>query len=170
MYSNLFSTPFFVEQVDLSKIELEEAKLNNSFPSGLKTTFHAKTKFKEESEEYLKKILAKNLDKLGVPYTIEEIIGWKNVYKKNDWQDPHFHSFSQFSFIIYTGVEHSNTVFMNPNRQIIESQCPMLKNYFRNYFKPDLVKGDMVIFPSFIEHYVVSGNVGETVAGNVYIR
>ena len=34
MYSNLFSTPFFVEQVDLSKIELEEAKLNKSFPSG----------------------------------------------------------------------------------------------------------------------------------------
>ena len=29
--------------------------------------------------------------------------------------------------------------------------------------------GDIIIFPSFVEHYVLSGGVGTTIAGNVFL-
>ena len=33
----------------------------------------------------------------------------------------------------------------------------------------ELKQGSIVIFPSFIEHYVLTGGEGSTIAGNVFL-
>ena len=72
----------------------------------------------------MSEIVSKNIDTLGVKYgdaKIEEI--WRNKYETpQDFQDPHIHCYSQWSFIIYEDVDVSRTVFLNPYRFRVESQ------------------------------------------------
>ena len=37
-------------------------------------------------------------------------------------------------------------------------------------FIPQVPDGHILILPSWIEHYAMSGNEGETIAGNVYLQ
>ena len=94
---------------------------------------------------------------------------WRNKYTKADWQDPHIHSGAQWSFIIYESVEYSKTVFMNPSRKVIMNQWAMYGNVIPMDFIPKIPSGHIVIFPSWVEHFVTSGNEGTTIAGNVYL-
>jgi len=36
-------------------------------------------------------------------------------------------------------------------------------------YTPEVEEGDIIIFPSFVEHYVLSGGTGSTIAGNVFL-
>ena len=94
---------------------------------------------------------------------------WRNKYTKADWQDPHIHSGAQWSFIIYESVESSKTVFMNPSRKVIMNQWAMYGNVIPMDFIPQIPSGHIVIFPSWVEHFVTSGNEGTTIAGNIYL-
>ena len=37
-------------------------------------------------------------------------------------------------------------------------------------YKPELGPGNMIIFPSFMMHFVNAGNVGHTISGNIYME
>ena len=45
----------------------------------------------------------------------------------------------------------------------------MYDEYFNMDYRPELHNGDIIIFPSFVEHYVLSGGTGSTIAGNVFL-
>ena len=45
----------------------------------------------------------------------------------------------------------------------------MYDAYFNMDYRPELHNGDIIIFPSFVEHYVLSGGTGTTIAGNVFV-
>ena len=68
--------------------------------------------------------------------------------------------------IFYNNVETSNTVFVRPSSYIAE--CTKWTDWFSNELQVNCVKGDIVIFPSFLEHMVTKVEKhGSTIAGNI---
>lgn len=171
MQNNLFSIPFFIDKVDLAKIQIKDTSLKPTFRSGLLSSFHTQKEVKKETLSYLTKIISNNIKELPTECKNIKIIEiWRNIYKKNNFQDPHIHINSQWSFILYENVDVSRTVFLNPYRHLAESQMYMYNSIFYPDMKPELHSGDIIIFPSFVEHYVLSGGEGSTIAGNVSVN
>jgi hypothetical protein len=85
-------------------------------------------------------------------------------------QEVHIHADAQWSFIIYETVEHSRTVFLNPAWKQIEVQMGYFAPAFPPNWRPKVGPGTMILFPSFLEHYVLAGNNGTTIAGNVNLK
>jgi hypothetical protein len=102
-------------------------------------------------------------------YVITSI--WEHEYKKNDFQEDHIHMDNHFSFIIYLKGKESKTVFKNPAGYILQTMYRNFNHflvgfeYFTNY-KP----GTMVMFPSFIPHYVRKCSGVKTLAGDIVIK
>ena len=171
MKNDFFSVPFFIDKVELDKIKVIDESLEPTFRSRLKTSLRTNKQVSHETISHLSEIVARNIDTLGVKYgaaKIEEI--WRNKYETpQDFQDPHIHCYSQWSFIIYEDVDVSRTVFLNPYRFRVESQMAMYDEYFNMDYRPELHNADIIIFPSFVEHYVLSGGTGSTIAGNVFL-
>ena len=177
MQENIFSLPIFIDKVDLSKIKLEDESLEHCFPSRVLSSFSKNNKIGSEFLRYLEELIFNNIKKIPSNYKTLDIVEiWRNVYKTYDHQDPHIHSLFQWSFIIYENVKKSNTVFLNPNRHLIETtMCGYdatfngyyLDTNFMNDYKPNFKTGDIVIFPSFLEHFVLAGGKGSTISGNI---
>ena len=172
MKHDFFSVPFFIDKVDLDKIQVIDESLEPTFRSRLKTSLRTNKQVSHETISHISEIVAKNIDTLGVKYgeaKIEEI--WRNKYETpQDFQDPHIHCYSQWSFIIYEDVDVSRTVFLNPYRFRVESQMAMYDGYFNMDYRPELHNGDIIIFPSFLMHMVNAGNEGTTISGNIYME
>ena len=159
----VFAAPFFIEPIDLDKVNLISEKYEQSYLSGIETTMGS-----DRFTEYVKSLIK---DCIGQFLQDDFFLGqvWRNRYTKTDWQDPHIHSGAQWSFIIYESVDHSRTVFMNPSRKVIMNQWAMYGHVIPMDFMPQVPSGNIVIFPSWIEHFVTNGNEGTTIAGNVYL-
>ena len=170
----VFAAPFFIEEIDLDKISLVsdndeyDIHYDKSFLSGIDTSMGS-DKFTDESYEYVKSLIKECIGQfLQDDFVLGQV--WRNRYKKTDWQDPHIHSGAQWSFVIYVSVTEGRTVFMNPSRKEIMNQWAMYGNVIPMDFVPQVPDGHILIFPSWIEHFAMSGNEGETIAGNVYLR
>jgi len=170
----IFSIPIFEDKVDLDIFKIEdepEEDLQPTWDSGVKTTFNTKLELTPAVWEHLGEIIGRNLGPLGLMGN-DPNIGhvWRNRYGEHDYQDPHIHPNSQWSFIVYETVEKSRTSFFNPSMGLIQNQLGTCHGAFPLDYKPDLKKGDIIIFPSFVMHSVNSGQVGTTVAGNIYMK
>lgn len=169
MRVDLFSLPVFIDTVDLSKIDIGNPDPEKIWLSETPSTMGKDHNIKPETYEYLIEVFVRNLG--------EELIGpnprfgeiWRNIYEENDWQDIHIHPKASWSFIIYESVSESKTVFMNPLYRDIQNQLGTNVKTFPLDFRPVLNTGDMIIFPSFIQHFVRPGNIGSTISGNVYM-
>ena len=106
MKHDFFSVPFFIDKVELDKIQVIDESLEPTFRSRLKTSLRTNKQVSHETISHISEIIARNIDTLGVKYgeaKIEEI--WRNKYETpQDFQDPHIHCYSQWSFIIYEDV------------------------------------------------------------------
>ena len=172
MRQNLFSIPFFFDNVDLSKISLIDKERKPTFVSGVQSSFNTHRIVKKETLTYLTKLIWKNIECICKgSFSIEISEMWRNVYTKNDCQEPHIHPKCQWSFVIYENINESRTVFQNPSRYLLTSCIDAygVNDVFVESIKPKLTNGDIIIFPSFVEHYVLSGGVGTTISGNVHI-
>ena len=107
MKHDFFSVPFFIDKVALDKIKVIDESLEPTFRSRLKTSLRTNKQVSHETISHLSEIVSKNIDTLGVKYgeaKIEEI--WRNKYETpQDFQDPHIHCYSQWSFIVYEDVD-----------------------------------------------------------------
>jgi hypothetical protein len=171
MKVELFSTPVFIDKVDLSRIELTETKYEPTFFSDVKSNYLFQPQLHPDSYDYLSQIIEQNLKETGI-YAEPIISGiWRNLYNNNDTQEVHVHANSQWSFIIYETVEYSRTVFLNPAWKQVETTMGYNAiNYFQTTWRPKLEPGSILIFPSYLEHYVLAGNIGSTIAGNVNLK
>lgn len=174
MLQHFFSIPVFIDKVDLNKIWFENDNPDNyseSFVSDIKTNINS-SKLSKESIMYLSGILDKNFKELG-NYKDALIQGaWRNIYKKNDHQQVHIHPHCKWSFIIYETIKESKTIFLHPAWKLLEitfSTYERDRVLFQKIF-PKFTAGDLVVFPSFLEHYVLSGAEGSTIAGNISAR
>ena len=91
---------------------------------------------------------------------------WFNVYGPGQNQEPHNHVPSHLSGVYYMKYDkefHNSTTYMNPNKMFFEAP-----RYNKHYYDPELCgygcykeemtlqvdEGDVVIFPSQLEHMV----------------
>jgi hypothetical protein len=168
MRLDLFSIPVFIDKVDLTKISISDEPTKPLWLSGVQTTMGEQHVIADETKLHLIEIFNRNLGNLvGANARFGQI--WRNKYTEHDWQDIHIHPHCQWSFIIYEDVIESKTVFMNPNYKDIQNHMGMNLTDFPSDYRPSLKTGDILIFPSFLEHFVMPGNTGSTISGNLYM-
>lgn len=172
MKIDLFSVPIWIGNIDSSLIKLDQEELKTSFGSEMLTSYSKGTNITKESVEYLyKKIIGLLDETIKNPYQLQIINIWENHYIDSDFQEKHIHIQSDLSFIIYKKIDESRTVFLHPTNKLIESfysSCNRKKTFFGplNYV-PECRENQIIIFPSFIEHYVKKTNNAITIAGNL---
>ena len=168
----LFNNYIAIHQIDLKKFTGVFETKEKHFGSGTSTSIGHINLFKKEEVNYLNIELSKIFTELLGLYQIKNFVFevtdiWKNFYKELDYQENHVHS-SHFSFIIYSNVDKSHTVFNNPARNIIEASDT--SNIFNLQCQPKCKKGDMIVFPSYLEHWVKPNKNNETIAGNIKFK
>ena len=171
MKKELFGIPIFEDEVDLEKIVLPDAELENTWDSGTPTTFGTQKvdDVPQETWKYLSEVVERNLyygECMGANPRFGHI--WKNVYGKSDYQDVHIHPNCQWSFVIYVD-RVSKTSFLNPSIKDIQNQIGQSVVQFPLDYKPNLGPGSIIIFPSFLMHMVNNGVGGTTISGNIYM-
>ena len=75
---------------------------------------------------------------------------WLNVYETQHWQEKHIHSPGQWSAVYYVDFdpnEHKGTNFYHPNETLLATA-----GVTQNTLVPWVQEGDMIIFPSWLEH------------------
>jgi hypothetical protein len=88
----------------------------------------------------------------------------------NDFQEPHIHVGSQFSFIIYEEVVTPHTIFYNPAKYLIAAAFGHGQGCVLEQFSPQVKAGQIIIFPSFVEHMVNRNSDQVTISGNVNFK
>ena len=171
MKKELFGIPIFEDEVDLEKIVLPDAELENTWDSGTPTTFGTQKvdDVPQETWKYLSEVVERNLyygECMGANPRFGHI--WKNVYGKHDYQDVHIHPNCQWSVVIYV-YTYSKTSFLNPSMKDIQNQIGNQVVQFPLDYKPNLGPGSIIIFPSFLMHMVNNGVGGTTISGNIYM-
>jgi len=165
LFPNLVAT----KNIDISKLNVTGDNFKKTFGSDIKTTLNGNTLFDKNSINYLNIELRYILGYLLKPYCRNFVFNvcdiWLNKYDKNDYQESHTHP-SDFSFIIYYKVDKSYTIFNNPVKNLLE-MCD--SKIFDKHSKPKLKQGDLIIFPSYLEHWVKPNSNNVTIAGNIKI-
>jgi uncharacterized protein (TIGR02466 family) len=135
-------------------------------------------------KEFYQKDVIKFIDDLKVPASIEVSISdiWFNAYKKGQWQESHHHYgkqsvyFSAVHFLKYDKELHPPLIFNNMNR-LLFTPCNIGRSTSLDYWDLDKVvdveEGDVIIFPSFIEHQVnvqESDELRSTISFNIELK
>tara|TARA_A100001201_G_C3968741_1_gene164934 strand:+ start:44 stop:601 length:558 start_codon:yes stop_codon:yes gene_type:complete len=95
---------------------------------------------------------------------------WEHEYKDNDFQEDHVHYNMHFSYIIYY-KGGSKTVFKNPIGYTLQSMYSDFDDVLSQYeYIPNLEEGNMIVFPSFVPHYVKKQSNAKTIAGDIKIK
>ena len=166
---SLFPNLIAIKNLDLSNLKIIGKKFKKTFESKIKTTLKGNTLFDKNSINYLNIQLTETLSYLLKSYCKNFVFNvndiWINRYDKKDYQGSHVHP-SDFSFIIYYKVNKSHTVFNSPVKNILESVDSSI--FFKDY-EPNLKQGDIIVFPSYLEHWVKPNSNNITVAGNIKI-
>ena len=166
---SLFPNLIAIKNLDLSNLKIIGKKFKKTFESKIKTTVEGDTLFDKKSINYLNIQLTETLSYLLKPYCknfVFNVTGiWINKYGKNDYQGSHVHP-SDFSFIIYYKTDKSYTVFNSPVKNLLES---FNNEFFKSYYEPKLKQGDIIVFPSYLEHWVKPNSNNITVSGNIKI-
>ncbi len=170
MKHELFSIPVFIDQVDLSKIEITQSKFDPTWHSNTPSNYLHQPNIHPDTFDYLSDIIDRHLRSTGKYKNPTIGAMWRNNYTATDTQEVHIHAKFQWSFIIYETVAESKTVFLNPAWKLIDAQLGPHAESFPMSWKPEVKAGTMIIFPSFLEHFVLAGNVGTTIAGNISLE
>tara|TARA_R110000803_G_scaffold144041_1_gene209975 strand:+ start:788 stop:1288 length:501 start_codon:yes stop_codon:yes gene_type:complete len=165
MYQSLFETPVWITKVDPARTNLVSSDFKESFLSNSLSSFDGKNEIDAEGTEYLLNKISHCLQDLNIK-SIGLIQIWRNIYNGH-CQERHMHVKSHFSFTIYEKLEKPQTVFYHPAHDMIYSLG--LENYIKPVITPKVVQGDMILFPSYLEHMVKPSKGSMTISGNIGI-
>lgn len=169
MKIDLFSTPVFLKNIDVPSIDLKSESFEKRWLSNTLSSYAGTNKLKNESSNYLLKIIGETIvDTIPFEAELELTYMWENRYDENDFQEKHIHVESHFSFIIYASGESSNTVLFAPNEYLIRSLDQ--DNIFKTSVDIEARPGQILIFPSYLEHMVKPSTNTVTYSGNVRIK
>jgi len=96
---------------------------------------------------------------------------WLNVYEAQNWQEKHIHSPGQWSAVYYVHFdpnEHKATNFYHPCETLLATA-----GITSNTLVPWVQEGDMIIFPSWLEHAAPmnkSSKMRSTISFNFFIE
>ena len=167
--NNIFPNLIATKNLDLNKFKFVGKNYKKTFESKIKTTLKGNTLFNKNSINYLNIELTETLSYLLKNYCKNFVFNvsdiWINKYEKKDYQGSHIHP-SDFSFIIYYKTNKSHTVFNSPVKNLLES---IDSKIFSKDYETNLKQGDMIVFPSYLEHWVRPNSGNTTIAGNIKI-
>ena len=172
MIINLFEVPIFIGNIDSKKIKLKNQFFNPHWMSETNSSYTKNTRetIEKESALYLLNIIVQLLqEKINYSFEINLQNIWENQYNKDDYQEPHIHTESDFSFIVYKEGEEGKTLFFNPSRNFIEPFVN-INTMFQRTFMPKCKKDQIIIFPSFLEHMVLKCSDVKTISGNLIFK
>ena len=99
---------------------------------------------------------------LDVEVIIDEM--WFNYYIDGDYQEVHTHvsnnifnpqsNFSCIHFLSFNPEIHSPVIFVDPNEHLRYSSLEMNCNYYDSRYAPKIREGELIMFPSYLQHYV----------------
>jgi len=183
----------------MGKIESNVLKAPVAIPHGWECTIHSSFRSNDPSmkldDQYLLSVYSKYITNFLYEYNIKPgkfniHSPWYNVFSKSQYQEPHTHLPSDFSvvhYITFDETQHLATTFVHPNPIIsqstkafrprlmnrLDSGCPAHSFYMNFYTPPQIKEGDLIIFPSFLNHYV-KPNISEkqriTITFNVEVE
>ena len=102
--------------------------------------------FHPQGIEYINKILSDIFDDFRIQSW------WYNINSKGDMNKPHVHPASDYALVWYLTDNEDKLVLMNPNQRILPSYKASQKQM---HVTPCANKGDILIFPADIIHYVL---------------
>jgi len=174
MKLDLFSIPIWIGNIESNKIKLQNKELKETFESNIKTTYENShpNNIDSDSLNYFYDVSIRLLkETIKIPFQLRLLNIWKNVYEDKDFQETHIHCGSDLSFIIYEKVIESNTVFLNPASNLISSffvRNPRKKEILSEIsFTPQCRENQIIIFPSYLEHFVKKTSNAVTLSGNL---
>lgn len=83
---------------------------------------------------------------------------WHSVYKNGESQEVHNHlpaMWSGIHFLKFDKKEHKPPIFFDPSR--LAKSFNVVYHQGEDKFIPDVEEGDLIIFPSYLEHCVPAG-------------
>jgi cupin superfamily acireductone dioxygenase involved in methionine salvage len=167
---NIFPNYIAIKKIDLSKFKINNKKFKKTFESKIKTSLNTDNLFLPNDINYfniqLTEIFSnifKALNYKTFVFNVTDI--WVNLYNKNDFQGTHVHS-SDYCFILYYDVEKSFTVFNSPVKDMLEFKNTHI---FQRQYEPNCNRGDLLVFPGYMQHWVRPNSKAKTIAGNIKI-
>jgi uncharacterized protein (TIGR02466 family) len=113
-------------------------------------------------------------------YEISFGLPWINLYEKNNYQEIHNHlgNGDQISFLSYAYIhklpnDSGSFIFHNPNYNQVylgQQHCEHLIPPPTGSWTPEVEEGFIIIFPSWLEHYVTPNRSEDqriTISGNI---
>ncbi len=175
-----FSTPLYIFHNDNNdeiksiveeyyRKNKDESSIPDSWNCQLFTTFGTK-KFPSDCLQKLIHLFKQFQRELGIYGYMSFSEVWLNCYESINWQEKHMHLPSKWSGVYYTifdEEEHSPTHFYSPNEKLIaiNPSCGI------DTLIPKVKEGDMIIFPSWLEHAAPlnkSSKLRATISFNFY--
>ena len=166
MKLELFSVPLFIGNVDLKKIKLD-ATMGEAWVSKTPSSFKKRNIIDPESEDYLLSVIAELLREKYQYFSVGFTEIWRNRYVDNDFQEPHIHAGSKFSFILYEKVITPHTIFYNPAKYLISATLGDNQDCVLQKFIPSVRAGQIIVFPAYVEHMVNRNSDQVTISGNL---
>ena len=121
--------------------EFLEYKNQNSF----QTDRHYKRTYHKIFDKTISKQLEQFSKQNKISFELSDM--WTVRYHTNDFHVPHNHGQTGYSGILYLVKEaaHPSTQFLLPWNDV--------KNGVTQIYSPDVLEGDVIIFPSFLTHW-----------------
>jgi hypothetical protein len=153
MRHDLFSTPLWhiegTPQQLVDELYQGAYRIKEKYPSETKSneggyqtpTFDWKS-FHPQGIEYVDKVIGNIF-----PFQVES--WWYNINGKGHWNLPHTHPSSDFALVWYLTDSDSLLQLISPFPQ------RRIENHCGGHINVDAKKGDIVMFPSDINHYVM---------------
>ena len=159
MRHDLFPTPVWhiegTPQVLIDELYKGAYRFKESYPSEKKTnqggyqspSFEWEA-FQPQGIEYINDTVRDAFAKEESPsYENFKVIGWwYNINGQGHWNTPHTHPFSDLALVLYITDSDGLLTFMNPHAQ---------RGTSKQNSSVNAKKGDIVIFPSDLVHYVM---------------
>ena len=154
--SDIFSTPVWHENFPLPLVdELYDAAYrikanttevaNRSNQGGFQTKQFEWEEFHPQAKEYIKSVL----EEIFKDYDWRISAWWYNINPEGASNMPHAHPGNQFVLIMYLTDGDGLLQLINPNTTRVN-----MKGIQDSLASPEVKKGDMLVFPADIMHYV----------------
>jgi len=107
---------------------------------------------------------------------------WYNVYTDGEYQEVHDHlgslfepsHFSFIHFLCFDNENHNPPEFRDPLSQLRTTSLELERNNCGEVYVPDVKEGDLIMFPSYLQHCVPPGKKTEypriTISFNVKVQ
>ena len=169
MHHKLFETPVWIHNINPKGLNLISKNFSKHWLSETPSSFSQNADdnvMDEDGTKYLKEQILFCLQEFGIK-DIEISQIWRNLYN-GDYQEKHCHVNSNFSFTIYEKLESPQTVFQHPAHDLI--YATNLDKYILPYILPEVKEGQMVLWPSYLQHMVKKSYNSITISGNVLVK